>query len=166
LTYTTPVGSVFAPAYVWTATDVDDGVCCAREEPIPVLRQAQAEYAALVGVDYAPALVRVEAVHLHAVSFTAATRFSCRTKISPPWVPAKMYREDTARARIDLSCFMRCDRTGVPMAFGPAFSAPLVSARASWCRGTAAGMVSLVWSLAKSRRAWSRVKASRGGRKR
>ena len=69
-----------------------------------------------------------------------------RTKISPPCVPAKMYCAETARARIDLSCFMRCARAGVRCADGTGSSEPFVPMGAmaeSLCGGAAEGMVSL-----------------------
>lgn len=69
-----------------------------------------------------------------------------RTKISPPCVPAKMYCEETARARIDLSCFMRCARAGVRCAGETGCSEPFVPMEAmaeSLCGGAAEGMVSL-----------------------
>ena len=49
------------------ATDIDNWICCAREEPFAVLRQTQAEHTALVGMDNAPELVGIEAVDLHAI---------------------------------------------------------------------------------------------------
>jgi hypothetical protein len=43
---------------------IDDGVCGAREEQLLVLRQAQAEHAALVALDYLAPLIRVQSIDL------------------------------------------------------------------------------------------------------
>ena len=54
-----------------------------------------------------------------------------------------MYCDDTTNARIDLSCFIRCESAGVGFASGAGLSAPRVSMMLSYCGGAAVGMVSL-----------------------
>ena len=51
------------------ATNIDYGVCRTREQPLPVLRQTQPEYAALVRVYDSTALVCIEAEDLRAISY-------------------------------------------------------------------------------------------------
>lgn len=74
-----------------------------------------------------------------------------------------MYCDDTANARIDLSCFIRCARAGVRLPSRPDFSAPCVSRMPSLYGGAAAGMVSPAWCCVSGVSAWSRVKVSRLG---
>ena len=97
-----------------------------------------------------PALVCVEAVDLVALSIllTCSLLSTQPTSISPPCVPAKMYCSDTASARIDLSCFMRCDSAGVRLSRGAPFAMlplllPLVlDMLLSWLGGPVIGIVS------------------------
>lgn len=54
-----------------------------------------------------------------------------------------MYCEDTASARIDLSCFMRCDSAGVRLSRGTPWPTPFVSdVLLSWLDGPVMGIVS------------------------
>lgn len=126
------------------STYIDDGVSRAGEQQLLVLRQAQAEHAALVRLDDLLALVRIEAVDLGGVSPSGSRApFFHRTKISPPCVPAKMYCEDTARARIDLSCFMRWDRAGVRLSRGTPSPKPLLlDVLLPWLGGSVMDIVS------------------------
>lgn len=148
----------------WTEiiTDIDNGVCRTREEPFAVLRQAQAKHAALVRMYDSTKLVGIEAVNLIRHQMQESSKFSAaRTNISPPCVPAKMYCEDSASARIDLSCFMRWESAGVRSMNGSGWSGsavPTVPMAVSSCGGTAVGMVSLAPKYALGVvPAWSRV---------
>jgi hypothetical protein len=127
------------------------------------MRQTQAEYAALVCMYDAALVVGIEAIDLHVISLERSRLAHTRTRISPPCVPAKMYCDETARARIDLSCFIRCERTGVRCASGPGLSAPCVSMMSPLWGGGAVGMVSLARCCSFGVSAWSRVKVSRFG---
>lgn len=125
-----------------------------------VLRQTQTKHTALVRMYHPPELVGIEAVDLHGVSWLQKKTSLCygRTRISPPWVPAKMECEETASARMDLSCFMRCARAGARSDSSWPVSAR-VGAVASLCGGAAAGMVSLgPESTGGVVPAWSRVR--------
>jgi hypothetical protein len=126
----------------WTA-HIDDWVSRAREQQRAVLRQTQAEYAAFVRLDHSPPLVRVEAVDLLLLAEVTGVFLEFCTRISPPWVPANMYCDDTANARMDLSCFMRCDNAGVRFALGTGFATPFVPHVISSGIGAATGIVSL-----------------------
>jgi hypothetical protein len=107
------------------------------------MRQTQAEYAALVRMYDAASLVGIETIDLPVISLEPSELAYARTRISPPCVPAKMYCDDTANARIDLSCFMRWESAGVRFASGLDRSAPRVSTMPPLCGGAAIGMVSL-----------------------
>lgn len=143
-------------------TDIDDWVCRTRKEPFAVLRQAQAKHAALVCMYDSTKLVGIEAVNLtrHQMQESAICS-ATRTNISPPCVPAKMYCEDSASARIDLSCFMRWESAGVRSMNGSGWSGsvvPTVPMAVSLCGGTAVGMVSLAPKCTLGVvPAWSRV---------
>ena len=63
---------------------VDDGICGAGEEQLLVLRQAQAEHAALVALDDLAPLVRVQAVDLRPSAQSPKLLLRQHTNISPP----------------------------------------------------------------------------------
>lgn len=93
---------------------IDYAVSGARKKNFLILRQAEAENTSRMCCDSCDSSVRIEAEHLGGELVPVCIDFaSCHnTKISPPSVPANILSDDTRRANIDLSCRMRCSKTG------------------------------------------------------
>jgi hypothetical protein len=96
-----------------------------------------------VGIYDSPPLVGIKAVHLPLSAQKTRDMPHVHTNISPPCVPAKMYCEETASVRMDLSCLIRCESDGVRLTLDTGFSPAPVPTMLSLCRGAAVDIVSL-----------------------